>query len=208
MYGPQGSGKTSIVQQIINLFTKNNGICIFMNDPSLMVQLIRMVRTVEPNRPVLVIMEDIDSIVNRYGDGEILALMDGEMQVDNVLFVATTNYPERLDRRLVCRPSRFDIVRKVGMPSEAARETYLLARSPRFKDLAEKIAKNEECDRSELDEWIKLTKDFSVAHLRELIVSVDVFESTLKESTDRLRSMLKDPPSSGDFEGGFGFTNR
>lgn len=30
----------------------------------------------------------------------LLSLLDGKMQIDHILFIATTNYPERLDQRL------------------------------------------------------------------------------------------------------------
>ena len=30
----------------------------------------------------------------------LLFLLDGKMQIDHILFIATTNYPERLDQRL------------------------------------------------------------------------------------------------------------
>ena len=77
--------------------------------------------------------------------------MDGELQIDNVLFVATTNYPEKLDRRLVCRPSRFDIIRKVGMPTASAREVYLQTKNKRLCS-----------DSAELADWVKQTEGFYV----------------------------------------------
>ena len=64
---------------------------------------------------------------------------------------------EKLDKRFINRPSRFDIVKKIGMPSELARRQYLSAKSPR-------LAADDGA--GELTEWVKLTNGFSIAHLR------------------------------------------
>ena len=197
LWGPPGSGKTSCLQQISADFIGRGGICIYMSNPKTLVHIIRMLRVVEPTRPVAILMEDLDSIVYEYGESDILALMDGELQIDNVLFIASTNYPEKLDKRLICRPSRFDIVRKVGMPSPAARKIYLYSKNTRLQqdDASE-----------ELDNWVQLTSGFSIAHLKELIISVEVFELPVGEVITRLKSMLSSTPSSTDSDNGFGFT--
>jgi hypothetical protein len=51
---------------------------------------------------------------------------------------------------------------------------------------------------SELDDWIKGTDRFSIAHLKELIVSVEVFEVELAFALKRLSQMLDSPPKSSD----------
>ena len=53
-----------------------------------------------------------------YAESEYLSLLDGENQIGNVVYVATTNYPEKLDKRFTDRPSRFDVVQKISMPNE------------------------------------------------------------------------------------------
>lgn len=196
LWGPPGSGKTSTLQQLSAKFIEKGGICIFMNHPKILVSAVRMLRIIEPHRPIAVLMEDLDAILYEYGESDLLALMDGELQIDNVLFVATTNYPEKLDRRLVCRPSRFDIIRKVGMPTADAREVYLQTKNKRLCS-----------DSAELADWVKQTEGFSLAHLKELIISVEVFEISVEESIKRLCMMTKHTPSSTDSDGGFGFTS-
>ena len=62
---------------------------------------LKVFREIEPNRSIIYIFEDIDSIIEHHGEDEILSVLDGEMQVNKVLNIATTNYPERLDRRIV-----------------------------------------------------------------------------------------------------------
>jgi SpoVK/Ycf46/Vps4 family AAA+-type ATPase len=101
----------------------------------------------------------------------------------------TTNYPERLDKRIVNRPSRFDIVKLIGMPNAPAREMYLGRKNKRLLDRPEELA-----------QWVKESDGFSIAHLKELIVSVEVFEVSLNHAIKRLRKMMDHPPKSTDSE--------
>lgn len=112
----------------------------------------------------------------------------------------TTNYPERLDARFVCRPSRFDLVRKIPMPSPEARRTYLTAKNPRLTTPEAEV---------ELQRWIKETNKFSIAHLKELIVSVEVFGVPFEEAVSRLRALVDSLPKSSDsdFKRAFGFNS-
>jgi len=194
LFGPPGSGKTSTVQLIVAEIVKLGGIAVYVNNPGLVIKGLNILRAIEPKRPVLVIMEDIDSIIDRYGESEILSLLDGEFQVDNAVFLATTNYPEKLDKRIINRPSRFDIVRQIGMPSDAAREFYLARKNPR-------LAENEIL----MKKWVKDTKGYSVAHLKELIASVECLELEYDQVVARLNKMMGGRPSSTDSDTGFGF---
>jgi len=139
-------------------------------------------------------MEDIDAIIERHGESSLLAMLDGELQIDNVVFVATTNYPERLDKRLVNRPSRFDEIIEIGMPNDACRAVYLEHKNPRLSGT------------DELEQWVKRTQDFSVAHLKELIVAVECLGKGLDESIERLRTMIEVRVSSEDNNKQIGFS--
>lgn len=198
LWGPPGSGKTSTLQVISSRIIERGGLSVYVDHPGRAARGLKLMRSVEPNRPIVVMLEDLDTIIEMYGESDLLALMDGELQIDNVVFVATTNYPERLDKRLINRPSRFDIVRKIGMPGVDARRTYLQTKNDRLQDQTE-----------ELEEWVELTNDFSIAHLKELIVSVEVFEVPLADAVGRLKTMMATSPKSNDRDGsgnvGFGF---
>ncbi len=195
LWGPPGSGKTSTLQIISRNVVDAGGISVYVDNPERAGKGLKMMRQVEPQRPLVVMLEDIDAIIDEYGESELLALMDGELQIDNVVFVATTNYPKRLDKRFVNRPSRFDILKKIGMPTAAARHTYLTVKNPRMA-----LPENEK----ELQQWIDGTKEFSVAHLKELIVSVEIFRQPLQFALQRLRKMMEVLPDN-DSTGQFGF---
>ena len=65
-----------------------------------------------------------------HGDSELLQWLDGSHQINKVINIATTNYPERLDRRIVSRPRRFDRIIKIEAPAARIRETYLAKKLP------------------------------------------------------------------------------
>lgn len=186
LWGPPGSGKTSCLQLMMQRLTyEMGGIAIFIEHPGIAGACLQMLRGIESERPVICIMEDIDALVDQHDEQSFLALLDGEAQVDNVVFVATTNYPERLDARFVDRPSRFDTIRYIGMPSAAARRFYLEHKEP-------------ELTADEVDEWVKLSDGFSIAHLKEMIIAIRCFGQPLTAVIKRLDDMHGSRPKSSD----------
>jgi hypothetical protein len=270
LWGPAGSGKTSTLQLISQSIVDKGGLSVYVTHPAITAQGLSIFRRIEPDRPCVVMLEDLDAMISTHGEHEVLALLDGELQIDNVVFIATTNYPERLDKRIVNRPSRFDIVKLIGMPNAEAREMYLGRKNKRLLEAAipckfcestgvtevvltkevpevpstpevsaiEEV-RNEEgeitteavevvpavpaapavpavmgkepcgfCEGTggtpEIDLWVKESDQFSIAHLKELIVSVEVFEVPLDHAVKRLRKMMDFHPKSGDAELGKG----
>ncbi len=189
LWGPPASGKTSTVSLLSKkLVQEHDGIVLLINEPSLFSAVLRLLRKIEPARRIVGILEDLDALVGRWGESDLLALLDGETQTDNIVFVATTNYPERLDRRFVDRPSRFDTIRYIGMPSAAARRVYLSAKEPSLKE-------------DGLDEWVERSEGFSIAHLKEMIVAVKCLGQPLDEAVKRLEEMQARQPTSEDQPG-------
>jgi len=177
LFGPPGGGKTATVFQIIKFMIEQKGIVIISEYPPETIAGLKMVRMLEPDRPILVVLEDIDTTIQKYGDKGLTNLLDGAGNIENVLYLATTNHPGRLPPRLINRPSRFDIVELVGMPGAAARKAFLQAKT----DLSP----------SELDNWVALTEDLSIAHLKELIILVFIYDKTVEVAVKRLRDMMK-----------------
>lgn len=196
LWGPPGSGKTSTLQLIARGVHTIGGISLMANSPNYTSAGLKLIRQIEPATPIVVMFEDMDALVQECGESRWLAILDGELQIDNVIFVATTNYPERLDARFINRPSRFDIVKKIGMPSADARRMYLSLKNPRLV---------EENNKSELETWVTMTKGFSIAHLKEVITSVECFEIPFDAVIKRLRTMMDIKISSSETKGNFGF---
>lgn len=258
LWGPPGSGKTTCVHMVAKAVIARGGVAVFVKHPEVAQLGLHLLRRIEPEREVVVIMEDIDAIVHRHGEAELLALLDGELQIRKVLYIATTNYPEKLDPRLMNRPSRFDVIQHIKMPSAEARRQYLEAKLP---DLASRpsrekmpdrevlvaeldglqkqlraldvklveekaaLAKMDEIDaldhagksltkaeydkvskqakaireklevenakaKSMMDDWVDDTHNFSIAHLKELMLCVEGIGSDYEQTVKRLKRMI------------------
>ena len=121
-------------------------------------------------------------------------VLDGIDSSENVVFLATTNYPEKLGARIINRPSRFDKRFKIGFPSSEARRIYF-----------EHILREDELETIDLDQWVHDTSDMSVAHLKELYVAVVILGNDYHEAIKALASMREDISSAGDNGGSLGF---
>lgn len=186
LWGPPGSGKTVTVSMLINELLGNGGTVILCDNPQLTVHALAQLRRIEPNRRLIVVEEDIEEIMRQHGEHELLALLDGENQIANVVHIATTNYVEELGARIVNRPSRFDEVRKIGMPNDKARRAYLLATVPEF-------LRDPKYPLKRLDRWVEETDGMSIAHLRELVVAVFCLSRDYDETIERLKKMQIKP---------------
>ncbi len=67
--GPAGSGKTSIINQVSDYVLKAlNGLVVLVTDPVRAELALAALRRVEPERAVLVVIEDIDAMLGEaYG---------------------------------------------------------------------------------------------------------------------------------------------
>lgn len=180
LWGPPGSGKTATLTLLSKNLIESGGIVVMCNHPGITSQGLSALRRIEPTRRIICIMEDIDEIIQKHGEHELLALLDGENQVENIVMVATTNYPDRLGARIVNRPSRFDERIMVGMPSAAARRVYL-----------RKVVG--EMDNEEIERWVDDTDQLSIAHLRELAAAVLCLGQSYESVLSRLKSMRYRP---------------
>lgn len=181
MYGPPGTGKSSIINLLINqVVTKYNGIVLNVEDIDTYISMAHNIRCLEPDKPILTIIEDLDSFIMYNSVKKFLNVLDGNMQVDNVVYLATTNYLERLEDRIKNRPSRFDTRIEIGYPSAEAREYYL-----------KKKLKEEDLTKYPISQWVADTDKFTYSHLRELICSVVVMDNPYNEVLERLKSMYE-----------------
>lgn len=195
LYGPPGSGKSCAVQLAMRDVIERKGICLNFYDPSLFIDGLRALRKIQPQTPVVAVMEDIDSLIEENSETAILNILDGVNEVHKVVFLATTNYPNKLGHRVMNRPSRFDKRFRIGFPSAVSRKAY-------FEHLMDK----ETISGVDLDKWVKDTDKLSIAHLKELFVAVVILGDSYKESLKTLKAMKEDVEDK-DFEGKFGFGN-
>jgi hypothetical protein len=188
LYGAPGAGKSGIIQLCTkHLIEKMNGIVINLTNGDqieLYSKFIGSLRTVEPNRPLIVILEDIDSIAGEgtWSTSMLLNLLDGVKQIDNVVYIATTNYPEKLEERITNRPSRFDRRYEIEAPNAEVREAYI-----KNKLNATDLKK------IDIKDWVKKTEGMSLAHMRELIISVVTMDNSFEDTIARLNGLKVKP---------------
>jgi AAA+ superfamily predicted ATPase len=198
LYGPQGSGKSSVVHQVVHRIIKAGHVAVFCEHPGVLTRALELFRRIEAERPLVCMFEDIDAIIEIHGDSELLQWLDGSHQINKVINIATTNYPERLDRRIVSRPRRFDRIIKIEAPPARIREAYLTRKLPELAP-------------AELARWVAITEGLSFAALAELVISVACLGNTLEETVRVLRTLDdQQPPSSREFDrpGTMGFTGQ
>ena len=177
LWGPPGGGKTITIKLLMNALVQNDGIVVLGSNIGLTILCLKSIRRIEPTRNLIVVLEDIDEIINSNGEAQVLSMLDGEHNIDQVLNLASTNYPERLGARIINRPSRFDRRIYVGMPGDEARRVYL-----------EKTTKNG-LDLGTLRQWVSDTDGMSIAHLRELVAAVYCLDQPYNDVLERLRAM-------------------
>jgi len=198
MYGEPGCGKSGIIQLIAKQLIENDGIIINIKDQDdvdYFMDFISTFRKIEPNRPLIVLLEDIDSIAgeNSHSTSRLLNILDGVKQIEDVVYIATTNYPEKLQDRITNRPSRFDRRYKVELPNEEIREAYI-----RHK------LTDEDIENVDIKEWVKRTEGMSLSHLKEVVISTIVMGREFEEVMDNLEGLKKAPSIKGSATVGFG----
>lgn len=115
--GEPGTGKTSLVTALAtyfkwNLITINMEKFKYVNAQELADSI-----TADPTR-YIILMEDIDITLNNDANSDekdyqecvhkLMQFLDGNISPSGVIIIATTNHPERLDKRIL-RDGRFDI---------------------------------------------------------------------------------------------------
>lgn len=183
MYGPPGSGKTSTLQLLARDVVQRNGVVLIFH-PELFMMAYRQLRRVQPDVPVVVLMEDIDAVLERHNESTVLNILDGADTIHKTVFVATTNYPEKLGERIINRPSRFDRRLFVDDPSPVARRMYV-----------ENLVKGQKHEIN-IERIVRDTEGMSLAHVKELFVASEVIGAPYEECLRNLKEMHLETPHS------------
>lgn len=186
LYGKQGGGKSSLIHQIVTGVVDDGNVAFFCQHPYHFINCLVQFRKVEPDRPLVCVFEDVDSIIEDYGDNLLLQWLDGNHQVDRAVNLASTNYPEKLDRRIIARPRRFDRILRIDAPCEVLRGAYL----------ERKLSDRSDDERRR---WVEATEGFTFAAISELIIAVECLGDDFDESVARLRKLDVHEPSSLEF---------
>lgn len=186
LYGIPGCGKSSVIMLLAKTLMDKYGGIVFMpqdiNQIRWLMILIPMVKDIEPNKRIIVVLEDIDGHVNDNSESQTILLnfLDGASCQNGVVTIATTNYPEKLQERITNRPSRFDRRYEVGKPNAEVRAFYIKSKLS---------AGGESIDEPELREIVRLTEGFTIDHIKEYVLSRYVLGYTHEEAFTEVSSI-------------------
>lgn len=164
---------------------KYNAVVLFNPDTQNLKQFLRLIKDIEPGRKVLVMFEEFDSILTR-DEANLLCLLDGEIKVENVVYLASTNYISRVPSRIKNRPSRFAKIVHFGIPNKEARESFLKA-------------KLHESDMEHLPALLDASDGFVLDQVKDLIISVACFGYPIADSVQKIKHMQKESEGIDDY---------
>jgi hypothetical protein len=205
LYGVAGGGKSSIINLLAaELVRKHKGIVLYLSQPDDLknfVSIMPMLKQIEPDKQILCVLEDLEGFTAyREIETQLLNVLDGMNQMDNIVYLATSNYPEQLKERILNRPSRFDRRYEIGFPNNNVRREY-------FKH---KLTQDDLKDIN-LEEWVSKTNGLTLAHLGEIVKSVCALGNTFDDTLNLLDEMKKKLNSydfNKDSSEGIGFSKK
>ncbi len=183
LHGKPGSGKTCIINLAMQYIVKElNGVILPLRGEGDLnkysAYIPEIFRIIERNRPIVVIFEDIENLCYGNTESELLNVLDGLDQLENVVYLATTNYIEKLKERIINRPSRFD--RRIYVP--------FLDYTDRMYYFNKKLTEGD-LKKYDVKKWANDTENMSIAHLAELIKSIVIFNNDYDETIATLKEM-------------------
>ena len=178
--GPAGNGKTSLITLLIDQLKEKDGIVFLINnykDFTILNDCLGpIIRKIEPKRPIITVIEDIDKLIeeNNDNDSELLSFLDGENSIDHHIVIMTSNNTVGLSEALL-RPSRIDMHFEIPLPDDDIRREYFTRKGINPEDL---------------NAFVKESEGMSFAQLKEIFIGTHILGKPLKQIITRLRNPL------------------
>lgn len=171
MHGPPGTGKSATVQMVVDELIKEHN-AIVPNTSGCVQEHIDAIRSlVGPERLIVGVIEEIDESTGR----DTLSMLDGT-RCTNVVFLATTNFLDKLPARIKKRPGRFDRVVDVAEYPEESRRAYFTGR----------------VEAKTVESYVKASRSLPISAWREMLVRVALGGLTPAAAGKKLRAWLKE----------------
>jgi len=172
-HGVPGTGKTCLANRIANKVVSLGGVVLFNPNPAMLHKAFKALNEIQPDTKIVIVFEELDQLVKTF-EHELLNLLDGEIQQDNVIYLATTNYISQVPARIM-RPGRFPSVVEIKYPDEKCREFYLNKKIGHIDT------------QEEIKNIVKTTAGFSIDELKEVVLSTKCLQIPLKDTVDRIK---------------------
>lgn len=173
--GYPGTGKSSIIAQLSKEIINKNGLVFIIDNMKELNYYADMlnfaIRKIEPERPIVTIIEDLNQFI--YGMETILDFLDGGINLNHQVIIATSNNSEEIPESIL-RPSRFDLKVEIPLPGLQTRKEYFI-----FKNIKEDLA----------EEWARKTDKCSLADLKEIFISITILGYSFKEALSKIKSL-------------------
>ncbi len=212
LHGPPGTGKTLIARQIANII--RGSIVKFVNGPELSSKFVGETEanmreifnvTDNPDKLHIIIMDEIDAIGRKRGTGsthddkaltQLLTLIDGLNETNNLLVIGITNRKDVLDSALI-RSGRLECHIEIPLPTVAGRkDIFDIYLNPlRVQNMLDNCIKSEEFalktdsySGSDISSLVNMAKNFA------LVRSCNIENNMIKQSKDKkeIKVMLQD----------------
>lgn len=175
--GPPGSGKSSIVSLLLKQVIEKKGVVFTATAGYDLIKTIEYLQTVfrkiEPETPIVLVIEDIDKTFNKDEQSILLNFLDGKKSINHILTILTVNDSTKLSDTLL-RPSRIDKRFEILAPDENARKEYF---------------KTKNIDKKEIKQLVEKTEGLTFAQLKEVLISYVLFKHDLDETINNLKSI-------------------
>jgi len=130
LYGKEGTGKTSILKRYYHKFIKEQEAIVFIlpshsDKIESIWNFIKSIRAIQ-DHPIVVFLDEVDSLLKEsYGEALVKRILDGNLSIDNCIFLAATNYIDELPDATK-RASRFKYILEVGGVESEAETTKVV----------------------------------------------------------------------------------
>lgn len=190
LYSVPGNGKTSLINQICQqVINDYDGIVMSIDDEDTLQtypKLMEMIRQIEPKRKVVTVIEDFERLIQKdYLSALLLQMLDGASQYNGVLTIATTNFPEKVGKQYLARPSRFNIVKEYKKPDEEVRKFYISHK------LADAGIELDDKIKEDIERYVKKTEGYTFDYVKEVIEAIYIGEVPEDEAFDRINKSIK-----------------
>jgi hypothetical protein len=190
LYGPAGTGKSTAITKVANKYAEDGktAVIIWHTDKFEAYTVKDFIKSFDyvGTEKLILIAEDIGGVeieaARIKSDSSLLSLLDNQEKTFKipVFILATTNYPANFMGNLTNRPNRFDDKIEVSYPSSEQRVALLEFFGKDMVNDVARIAMSQ-----------SQTKEFSPAHIREVVIRAKIYDKTLSQVISEMVGEIK-----------------